>query len=472
MCGQGNLLPMSVIVMGQHIQGLIAATLIGQKGHQVTMVDLDNQSYNEFYDGCKTGDVAHMPFAIPQSLVHQLDLQSYGFNVPKEPVPNPFEKLPFYDGLQLLLEMFHGLNEFRPPYNEKAWRDTWSNFEIGRVLSGYDQKIQDLFAKSATVSLKELLDATDLSVKDKSEISACCILGSKTDPNAPGSAASLLPAMDNFNKNDHVVLRGSLHALTRALKQSAMAAGVTIIDDKTVSKIITEDGNLHLLELSDGQKIAADNYIIDYDPVSLFTTYLEDHPLLPAFRNRITPTKNEKTCMHAKIVLEGVTDSIASQMIAPTWDYITTAIDDMKKGGGSQHPILSVVNCSADNATLTKDGHVVLDVVAQYFDTDVQGDDNHDALAQAVKQVVEQEIPLADGAIKTIKIMKSPTQFGQPNFVGMMPLLQLFKAFSGHHGLAYDFPFENVMLVGYGDGCAPHCHVFDGGARAAALFNS
>jgi|GEM_PF-4988158 len=298
----------SVIIIGEHIQSLIAAILIGQKGHQITIVTPKNNThYDAFYDGCKTGDVTHTPLALPKQLIDQLDLGSYGFSVNDESIAksihNPFKKLPFYDGLVLLVEMFLSLDDFRPPYNEKAWRDVWSNYEIGRVLSTYDEKIQDLFAKSATLSLHELLDATDLSDEDKAAITMQCILGAKTNPAGQGSAASILPAIANFERKDHVFVNGSLHTLSRALKQSAMAQGATFIDDKIVEKIITENNEIRTVSLSGGETIAADYYIVDHDPVDFFMTYLDDYPLMPAFRNRVSPLQNKTTTVQSKLVI-------------------------------------------------------------------------------------------------------------------------------------------------------------------------
>jgi phytoene dehydrogenase-like protein len=464
---------MSFIVLGESVQGLIAASLLGRKGHQVTLIDsVQNRAYTELYEGCKTGPITHLPLAIPNHIIEDLDLKSYGFEVGKDPASNPFEALPFYDGLVLLVKMFQSLEDFRPSYNEKAWRDTWSTFEIGRVLSGYDANIQNLFAQSATLSLNELLDATDLSDQDKADIIMQCILGSKTDPSAKGSAASILPAMVPYVLDDHVVLNGSVHGFVRALKQSAMAHAVTIIDDKDIEKILTEGEEMQVIQFKGGETIAADYYILDDDPVRFFENYLADYPLLPTFRNRITPMQNQKTCINTTMVVTGGSAPIQSGIVAPSTSYVQTAMADLKKDGGSQYPCISVVDCSSENQSLVKDGHHVYNIMAQYFEEDVQDLGNFDAISQAVKQSVLKAFPDVENNIVYFESVKAPTQFGQPTFIGLKPLLQLYKIFSGHHSLGYDLPLTNMLIAGYGFGCAGHYHTMDGGVRVSGLFDT
>ena len=53
-----------------------------------------------------------------------------------------------------------------------------------------------------------------------------------------------------------------------------------------------------------------------------------------------------------------------------------------------------------------------------------------------------------------------------------MPLLQLFKVFSGYHAIAYDLQIQNAIVAGYGMGAANHYHTYDGGERVAHLLQT
>jgi phytoene dehydrogenase-like protein len=441
-----------VLVLGSHIQGLIAAALSARRGMDVTVVN--------FPETQNDNDVFHLPFALPHYIIGELGLEEHGLDIPKENLKNPFKKLPFYEGIKTLVEMFKSLEDTRPDYKEKAWRDAWGTFEIGRILSGYDDTIQSLFAESALLSLADLVKASELSDADQAEIIAICTLGAKTDPDAPGSAAAILSGLAYYEQKDSVYFQGSAHNLTTALKQACMSSNVNIVTEQHVETIETKGKEITSVKLNGGDVLTADHYILDFDPVILFKNYLTDHSILPAFKNRIIPKQNTKECIRAHVVLKDGTSILPSQIIAPSTADILSARSDMKKDGGAQSPVLSIMGMN----------ETALDIIAQYFDPVVDSSD--DAKTQAITNVLERNAPDIAAKIDSIEIVPMATQFGQPTFLGTMPLLQLFKIFFGHHSLAYDMPISNLLVCGYGQLCASHHHVHRGGARVASLLQS
>ena len=229
-----------------------------------------------------------------------LALESHGLEIPKEQLKNPFKKLPFYDGLKTLVDMFQSLEDTRPDYKEKAWRDAWGTFEIGRVLSEYDTDIQNLFAQSSTLSLIDLVNASELDDAEQAEIIAICTLGSKTDPSAQGSAAAILPAIAIFEQKNCSYFYGSGYNLVTALKQASLSNNVTIITEQHVESIEAEGKIITNVTLNGGDMLNADHYVLDYDPVTLFKQYLNNYSILPAFKNRIIPKQNVKECIRAR----------------------------------------------------------------------------------------------------------------------------------------------------------------------------
>ncbi len=435
---------MTLLVLGQNIQGLIAAGMAAQGGASVTILD--------FPDNDKT-PVTHLPIAIPNYVVESLGVTHHGFEAPPMP-PNPYEKLPFYDGLKTILDMMQLLDIRRPPYTEKGWRDTWGTFEVGNILSQYDFDIQDLFARAATLSLVELLNATNCNDSDKELILQSCLCGSKTDPNAKGSAACILPAMAAYAQNDAVVVMGDLTILIKALKDAALAYGADVITDKTIRKIATHDNAIHSVMMNDETEYHGDLVVLDHDPVQIFKNFMTDFMPSPAFTNRIRPDANTKYAVSVHVELSGD---------APK-DFDVTAISsrkaltDFKADGGSQYPILSIVAHGQS-----------LNILAQYFEPDL---DNDEAISQAVKQSLTKINPSIANMIESMSVTPLPSHVGQPNFLGGMPFLQLLKVFSGHHALAYDIPLSNAVMAGYGTGAGAHPHVINGGERAATLYQS
>ena len=164
--------------------------------------------------------------------------------------------------------------------------------------------------------------------------------------------------------------------------------------------------------------------------------------------------------MYSSAVFLNKAPVTTSQIIAETNQTILSARNDMKKDGGAQKPILSVVNTEMNS----------LDVIAQYFDPAVESSD--EAKKQAVLNSLKDQDPDIEKSVDRIEIIPMATQFGQPTFVGTMPLLQLFKIFFGHHSLAYDVPIQNLLICGYGDLCSSHHHVHRGGERVSSLLQS
>lgn len=463
---------MNIIVLGQHVQGLIAGAMLAKAGHSVDVLAFPEDDYSPFYKECKTGPVTHIPLPVSLEMIEVLDLKSYGFEVPKDKGHNPFAKLPFYDGLKMLVNMFIGLEDYRPPYKEKAWRDTWNTFEIARILSEQDDKAQSLFARSATLSLIQLLNESDLDEQAKAEIAAYAVMGSKTDPAAKGSAAAILPAMAVFERDNHTLIDGSMHGLVRALKQAAMANGANVLSEQTVKDIIVEGDTITSVILSDGQEMPAEYYILDFDPVVFFNDYMGDFSVPLTFKKRITPDQNMQECLHVKMALSSIPAGLDKDhtFVAATDGYIAQAKDDMRRDGGSQYPMLSVVNVGRQHPSLVGEGLHVLDVVAQYFEPGLQ--DLDEGPLMAVTQALTKAYPEIKDHIHKCEIAIPPTQFGQANFVGAMPLLQLYKVFSGYHAMGYDVPLDNLLVAGYGSGTAGHYHVNDGGLRISNLLQS
>lgn len=464
---------MNIIVLGQYVQGLIAGALLTKAGHSVDILSFpESDEYNEFYADCKIGPVTHIPIAVPMHIIRDLDLKSYGFEAPKFQLKNPFEKLPFYEGLKMLVAMFTGMEKTRPAYKEKAWRDTWNTFEIARILSHQDEKSQNLFARSATLSLIDLLNETDLNDAEKAEIIAYSVIGSKTDPASKGSAASILPAMAVYEKENHVVIGGSLHSLVRALKQVALAHGANILTENSIKEVKTEGNIIEYIVLADGQEISADYFIFDYDPVTFFNKYVGDYNVPLTFRKRIAPEQNTKECLHVKMVLSSLPEGLGDiqSFVAGDEGYVARAKRDMIEDGGSQYPMLSIVNISGRNPSLAANNTAVIDVIAQYFEPDLQDLDKGPLMA--VMQALTKAFPDIESKIIHSEVAVPPTQFGQANFIGSMPLLQLFKVFSGYHTMGYDMPIDNLLVAGYGSGTGGHYHVNDGGERIATLLQS
>lgn len=462
-----------IVVLGESVQGLIAATLCAKSGMDVHLAGFRNKDYETFANGYKTGPVIHVPFPLSYAVIDTLGLESHGLDITSYPTVNPFKSMPFYDGLNHLCHAFASLDENRPSYREKAWRDTWATFELGRVLAGYDADIQNLFAQSTTLSLNALMDATGLPQADQAQLVALCVMGSRTDPASAGSAAAILPAIHAY-KDGACHIHGGLHDLLKSLKQAAMAYGVNFTEGQYIDRIDIEDGIIRSVHLDGGEDCSGDYYILDHDPVAFFEDYGDQASLPPAFRNRVTPAQNMRESVHIRLGLSSLPDGLQDHcIIAPDKEYINTARHDCKHDGGSQFPVMSVINITGQNPHFAPEGHYVLDILSHYFDLSLPGkEDSAEAQILVTIQALDRFFPGIADMIVHSDAAPMNTQAGQPNFSGSMPLLQLFKIFFGHHSIGYDAPYHNLLIAGYGNEACTHYHVNNGGMRVANLLQS
>lgn len=499
-----------VVVIGAGYQGLITACLLARSGIAVQVVPIPRDGdYEEFAAGFKTGPCAHSPVTLPYEIAEDLALKSHGldpailkpaFFCPYgtdpgiyEVMDNPFHNLPFHSALAQLETTLQQLEYARPPYREKAWRDTWGTFELGRLLADSDEATQQIFADSAGLSLAGLLERIDISQHQKAAVEMLSLMGAKTDPQARGSAAALIPAYAPFNatRESHV-LSGGMHNLLKALKQAAMSYGVTFTEGQNLTGLAINSNKIESVDLDGGEKLAADYFVVDCDPVLFFNAFADKDSLPPAFKTRIAPDQFIRETVHIKMALSGlprfscIGDDddpqalLAGQiLIAPDPFYIYRARTDMKQDGGAQLPVISMIIPSLTHSSLAPEGMYSASIMAQYFAADLPDDtETREAMILACIQAVEALAPGFGESIRHSEVMpprrlaETHSQFGQPSFSGAMPLLQLFKTYFGHHAIGYDLPYANLVMAGYGSGASARPHILDGGEMAAKLLQS
>jgi hypothetical protein len=248
--------------------------------------------------------------------------------------------------------------------------------------------------------------------------------------------------------------------LKTALTASAKQSGAKIIEGQYIHHLKTEGMEIQSVMMNGGEELTGDKFMLDHDPVWFFRDYLKGIKLSPAFKNRIIPKQNTKECARAVVALSSMPDqSIVDKLNTITGNDITTARNDLKKEGGAQMPVLSVV-------AITHNGVDMIDILAHYFDPTLE---DTTPVIDAIKRALGADI---ESLITSITLQPTPSQCGNPNFISTMPLLQLFKIFFGHHSLAYDNPVQNLMICGYGNYAVSHPHVRRGGERVATLLQS
>ena len=212
-------------------------------------------------------------------------------------------------------------------------------------------------------------------------IAARGIFGTALGPWSAGSTAVLLlrAAADAHPVGSAAFPRGGLGSFTRALAESAKAAGTEIRTDTEVQHIRIKDGAVTGVVLSDGEEIAAEAVVSGADPKRTFFNLVDPSQLDPTFSNRIKNFRATGNVAKVNLALGGLPffvalDSMESSLkslsgrihIGPEIDYLERAFDASKYGEFSSSPWLDVTIPTILDPALAPDGKHVLSAYVQF----------------------------------------------------------------------------------------------------------
>jgi phytoene dehydrogenase-like protein len=384
------------------------------------------------------------------------------------------ETLPaYYDALERVADVLRALALQTPPNAGGGLRSLLAAATQGwalRTLSLEAQRdVVELFTKSA----RDFLDGWFESDELKAAFGFDAVVGSYASPDTPGSAYVLLHHV--FGELDgvkgawgHAV--GGMGAITQAMRKACEGAGVTILTDAPVTRVLVDGSRAVGVALEDGRELFARHIVANVGPKLLYGRLIDEAALPADFARRMKGYKVGSGTFRMNVALSDLPrftclpepgpHHSSGIVIAPTLDYMDRAFTDARAHGWSRKPIVEMLIPSTVDDSLAPPGaHVASLFCQQFAPTLPDGRSWADARDEAADLVIDTVDALAPGFRQSIlgRLALSPADLedrfglmGGDIFHGAMGLDQLWAARPVVGHAAYAGPLANLWMCGSG----------------------
>lgn len=504
----------TIIIGGGH-NGLVCAILLARAGQRVTLLEAcptlgGMAAEREFHPGFKAA-LAQTLYAMPRSLIRDLDLASHGLEFGTEPLPlRPLslsappqsisgESLAgAADGdAEAYLKYVTMLKKFAAalaPFWERTMPRvgatglpdllTFGKLGLKLRLLGKDDMLE--FFRVATLPMRDLLDEHFSDDGLKAALCWDALVGSQLAPRSPNQAVlTLLNRMAGKDAGQHVIPKDGMPGLVRALESAAVQAGVTIRTDCSVKTVQIEgdESGQHCtgVELESGETLLSDRVVSSADPQTTFLKLIGAQHLEIEFTNRISRLRNRGYVARVNLALsalptfQGLDSPHGRLIIAPTMDSIEFAWDAAKYEELPASPVMEVLVPSLQAPGLAPEGQHVLVANVMYVPYDLKSGwtpGSRDELLNTVLRELEryapgiQELVLASELL-TPQDLASQYRVTNGHWHHCEPAIdQLLMMRPTYEAAQYATPIPGLYLCGAG--CHPAGDVSGNPGRNAA----
>jgi phytoene dehydrogenase-like protein len=277
-----------------------------------------------------------------------------------------------------------------PPAIEKpAVGELWNLGKLGRSFRGLGKQDAYRLLRWGPMAVADLVAEFFETELLRATVAARGIFGAFAGPWSAGTSTGLLwqSARDGNAVAPATFFRGGMGALTDALAQVAIKAGVELRTAAEVAQIETTGDRAARVILKTGEEISARAIVSNADPHTTFLKLIDPVNLDPNFRLKIRNYRARGVSAKINLALSGlpsfagVAESEAQTKlsgrihIGPDIDYLERAFDAAKYGDYSPAPHLDITIPSLLDDTLAPAGAQVMSVYVQYAPYQLQGGD-------------------------------------------------------------------------------------------------
>ena len=510
-----------VIVVGGGINSLVTASMLGESGKDVLVLEARDQvgglaSASEFAPGFKCNDIYDVVKWIDPRVIKQLNLESHGLELhspdlvrialdtqgqhigfhrdPNETagsIANHSEKdakvwKAFTEYIDKLTYFIEKLYELTPPKLPNiGLKEAFSMRSMLSPIRKHGTRGLVDFMRVAPMMMPELVDEWFENELLRAAISTAGIHHLSFGPFAAATGLNLLHQHVHSEGVFHNVnfVKGGTSELANAVKLSTESVNVAIQTNSKVSAINVENGVCIGVTLESGETIQADQIVSGLDPRNTFINLVGPSKLNPTFVTQLRNIKYRGStarihfALNALPEIKGVTEDQMGTVFSasPSIEYLERTSDSVKYGRLAEYPYVEFTIPSVINPEFAPDGKHVLSATVQYAPYHLRGMNWSEELKVQLKnnvfQVLEKYAPDISSLIESSSVL-SPvdleSQFGltEGNLNhGEMTLDQFMFMRPTISTAQYKSPIVNLYL------CGPGTHP-GGGLHGANGFNA
>jgi len=364
-----------------------------------------------------------------------------------------------------------------PAIDSPSPEDLWNLFKTGRGVRGLGKKSMFDLVRWGPMAAADFVAEFFETELLRAVIAARGIFGTALGPWSAGSTAVLLlrAAADPHPVGSASFPHGGLGTFSRALADSARAAGAEIRTDSEVRHIRLKNRAVNSVVLAGGEEIATNAVVSGVDPTRTFFQLLDPSQLDPTFAQRIKNFRCNGKLAKVHLALgdlpdfPALTDAIASDgflkalsgriHIGPEIDYLERAFDSSKYGEFSPAPYLDVTIPTLLDSTLAPEGKHVLSAYVQFAPFKLREgnwSDRRKQLGDAVVKTLANYAPNLPSLVESMQVI-TPEDLEQSYgftgghiFHGELALDQLFTMRPVLDWARYQTPVRGLFLCGSG----------------------